>query len=79
VKPSEISLLLAKMMAAWYEGKNKNTERNGASDKSFDGREKKNSRVYDSSWASSGRYTAESLNAECFVLLKTLMQNCFNC
>jgi len=45
-KLSETSLLLAKMMSAWYEGENKNTEGNGASDKSFDGREK-NSRVYD--------------------------------
>jgi len=63
VKLSEISLLLVKMMSALYEGKNKNTEGNGASDKSFDGREK-SSRVYDCLWASSGRYTAENLNAE---------------
>ena len=70
---SEFSLLLAKIMSAWYEGKNKNTEGNGASDKSSDGREK-NSCVYDCLWASSGRYTAENFNAECFGLtLRRLM------
>jgi hypothetical protein len=41
VTVSEISLLLAKVMSAGYEGKNKNAEGNGASDKSFNGREKK--------------------------------------
>jgi hypothetical protein len=61
---SEISLLLAKIMSAWYEGKNKNTEGNGASDKSFDGQEK-NSCVYDCLWASSGRVV---------ILLKSLIQ-----
>jgi len=65
VKLSEISLLLAKVMSAWYKGKNKNTGGNAVSDKSFDGREKK-SCVYECLWASWGRYTAENFNAECF-------------
>ena len=65
MKLSEISLLLAKVMSAWYKGKNKNTGGNAVSDKSFDGREKK-SCVYECLWASWGRYTAENFNAECF-------------
>jgi hypothetical protein len=70
---SEISLLLAKIISAWYEGKNKNTEGNGASDKSFD-RCGKNSCVYDCLWASLGRHTAENVNAECFVFEYTIVQ-----
>ena len=61
------------MMSAWYEGENKNTEGNGASDKSFDGREK-NSCVYDCLRASSGSYTAGNFNAECFVFKYTVVQ-----
>jgi hypothetical protein len=60
-------------MSAWYEGENRNTEGNGASDKSFDGREK-NSCVYDCLRASSGSYTAGNFNAECFVFKYTIVQ-----